>query len=367
MINEERKIGVLTWHYYLNYGSMLQTYALVRTLRSLGFNARVLNYHNPKFGKVSKVKNLIKKTIGLIPRKFLISSLNKIYFPKDRFRKFFKETSLVYSAEELKTQAAKFDTIICGSDQIWAPNVFNPIYFLNFVSDKQKKISYAASIGLNNVPDNLTKEYSKLLKRFDYISVRESKGKEIIKEISGRNAEVVLDPTLLVESKCWSTLAIKPKIQNPYIFCYFLKKDHKYRDAVYQFAKTKGYNVIGLSASINDTDWMEVLDDKTIGPREFLGLIKNAEVVCTDSYHGTIFSLLFHRPFITLERFSKNDYICQNSRLDQLIDYFSIRDSIVKCTSDTVLELSIPDWNKFETTLANLRKSSIEFIEKSLS
>lgn len=365
-MESRKKIGIITWHYYTNYGSMLQTYALVKTVRSLGYDARVLNYHNPKFGHVSSFKTIIKNILGIIPRTLLSHGLQKLYFPKDRFKKFFKETTLVYSTEQLYRQCKDFNAIICGSDQIWAPNVFNPVYFLDFVPNGKLKISYAASIGLNNIPENLKNEYKKLLSRIDFISVRESRGKVIIKEICGLDSTVVLDPTLLVRKEDWSELSIAPQFYEPYIFCYFLRDDHKYSDAVKKFAREHKTKVIGISLRKQDKDWMEILDDRYVGPREFLGLIDNASVVITDSYHGTIFSLLFHTQFITFERFNDDETICQNSRLNQLIDNFSIAKNVVKCNQDTVLEINDIQWEDIDDNLSYLREKSLTFLKNSL-
>lgn len=367
MKNNKIKIGIITWHYYNNYGSMLQTYALIKTLRDQGNDARVLNYRNLKFGKVPAIKNIVKSVCIHFQEKFIKKHIPIVYFPNDRFRQFFNETRLVYTGEELQKQCKNFDVIICGSDQIWAPNVFNPIYLLDFVPDGITKISYAASIGLNYIPEKLKAQYFNLLRRFDSISVRESTAQKLIRQFNGIESTLVLDPTLLVDSNHWSSIAAAPSITGPYIFCYFLKEDHKYKDAVKSYSDKTGIKIIGISACKHDGEWMETLNEKTIGPKEFIGLIKDAHSVITDSYHGSIFSLIFHKNFITFQRFSSDDKICQNSRINQLNDYFDIDDNMIDCNQKSILNPKGLDWDKFEDKLYQLRLKSVNYIKESLS
>ena len=366
MTTAPKKIGLVTWHYYTNYGSMLQTYALLKTIRSLGYQCEVLNYHNPKFGKVSTFKSLIKSLVSLLPSNMVRQKLPNLYFPRDRFRKFFHETPIVYKKEELTELCDKYDAVVCGSDQIWAPNIFNPVYFLNFVPNNKLKISYAASIGLNEIPKHLIEDYRFLIERINCISVREAKGKEIIKNISDRDVSVVLDPTLLVDEREWSKISTSPQVKSPYIFCYFLNENHEYQISVKKLAKANSLKLIGWSARKEDNQYMELIDDQRIGPQEFLGLIKNSEAVLTDSYHGTIFSLLFHRPFLTFERFKRSDILCQNSRINQLKEYFNLQKQIIECGAISDLNIQLVNWVDFENRLQSLRDKSILFLKNAL-
>ena len=237
---------------------------------------------------------------------------------------------------------------------------------MDFVPDSKLKISYAASIGLNQIPEALKPDYKRLLNRIDYISVRESKGVELVKEVSGRDATLVLDPTLLLNVTEWKKIAINPIDSTPYLFCYFLKNDHRYTEAIKRLAEKKGLKVKGISTRHEDKEWMEVLDEHQNGPREFVGWIKNSNLVITDSYHGTIFSLLFNRPFITIERFEDQDIINQNSRINQLKDYFGINDNIVKCNEKTELTVNKVDRELIEYKLLELREKSLGFLKYTL-
>ena len=260
-----------------------------------------------------------------------------------------------------------FDTIICGSDQIWAPNVYNPIYMLDFVPDNINKVSYAASIGLESIPDEMVENYKKYIGRIYHISVREEKGKEILKNQCGIESTVVLDPTLLLPKEEWDKLKKKSTIKEKYIFCYFLKKDHQYKELVKDFAKKNDYAIYGVSDNANDSSWMQTFDFRTVGPQEFIGLIESAQCIFTDSYHGTIFSMIYHKPFLLFEKFTSNDTICQNSRIEQLRTYFGIDKNIVRADSINTIEIAQVNYDEFESALAKLREGSRSFLKQALN
>ena len=220
-------------------------------------------------------------------------------------------------------------------------------------------------VGLNEIPIDLVQTYKKLLMRFQSISVREKQGACLLYQTCGIKSEVVLDPTLLVKVENWERIEKKIKRNDRYIFCYFLNKNHKYKVPVQKYAKKKNIEVIGCSANADDADWMTMLG-KEIGPSEFLWLIHHAETVFTDSYHGTIFSLLYHKQFITFERFENTDKICQNSRIYQLDDYFGLSQRIVRIKEDTDIFIDDFDYCLFDQRLNELRNSSMDYLQKAL-
>ena len=354
-----KKVGILTWHYYSNFGSALQAYALQETLKDVDVCPQFINYRNPKYGTISPFRVLVRYMLGkILPQKFYSPY---IFFQKD----YFKETKLTQNLEEAKKLCAEMDAVVCGSDQIWAPNAFNSLYMADFEGDNTQRISYAASVGLNDIPDDKAEIYTKLLAKFSDISVREDAGKELLREKCGADAKVVLDPTLLRDVSDYRKIEKKPFVmpEEKYVFCYFLNKDHSYRERVEKYAKERGLTVCGISARAADKEWMQLLP--TIGPREFLYLISNADKVITDSYHGTVFSLLYHKDFATLERFSAEDPICQNSRIYQLRDVYGLADRIYPAQKEIE---DIPyDYEKFEQILAEKRQASIAFLKEALS
>ena len=357
-----KKIGMITWHYYNNFGSALQAYALQQAIKSLGYDCQIINYRDRKFGNTHFVKI---KMMALISK---LKIMKQYCFPFIEFQeKYLSQSKVFQDPNRLGNVSKIYDAVVCGSDQIWAPNVFDPVYMLQFVPEQTKKISYAASVGLNDIPEHLIKEYNKLLQRFSSISVREKQGGDLLKEKCSIDSELVLDPTLLIPFDHWEKIehGISISKNKPFIFCYFLNHEHKYKESVEKYAKQAHVEIIGVSSNQNDGVWMNILPNN-IGPREFLWLIHNAEAVFTDSYHGTIFSLIYHKDFVTFERFDASDEICQNSRISQLADYFNIGNRIINIKQTESISIKEVDYFEFERELTKYRELSITFLREAL-
>lgn len=355
------KIGIFTWHYYQNFGSALQCFALQSILESMGEDVKVINYRNPKFGSVNIFKEnicyILAPILQCVSKRFKLSNL---LFRK----KYINETRLVRTSEEICEISKHFDVIVYGSDQIWAPNLLNTIYLGEHVDSTVRKISYAASIGLNNIPDNLLPTYKYLLGSFYKIGIREQEGKDLIKAKCDMDSTVVLDPTLMLDVQIYSNMQRKVNgIKQPYLFCYFLNTEHHYKDRVQKYAYKHNLQIIGVSDQTTDNEWMTRLTG--LGADQFLWLINHAETIMTDSYHGSIFSLLFHKNLWIFQRFDEENPICQNSRIRQLNTYFNLSSRIIY--GESTVEESLPiDYEYFESKLNRLRASSIDFLRNAL-
>lgn len=360
-----KHIGIITWHYYDNYGSALQAYALQTAIDKMNYKSQIINYRNPAFGKAKKSTDFLKALINNISPYFGEKFNKRFSYPFISFRyKYLNETKLIYDELILSKIAKRFDYIICGSDQIWAPNVFNPVYMINFADGKNtKKISYAASIGLNSIPNELINKYKDLLSDYSAISVREEIGKKILFKSCNIDSTVVADPTLLLTASDYRSIQKSVKTEGQYIFCYFLNSNNNYKSVVRRYAETHGFRVYGFSAKESDYAWIS--NEKRLGPSEFLWLIDNSEGVFTDSYHGTIFSLLFHKKFWTFRRFSEEDPICQNSRIDQLCKVFPIKNRIISVTS-IPNDCIDTDYSEFENALKKYKELSLRFLKEAL-
>lgn len=358
------QIAILTWHYYNNFGSALQAYALQEAVKKINPNVEVLNYQNKLYsGKpimrvIQKIDFLYNIVCSLFHRK---RSYKFYHFRK----KYLHQTRLLQSADALKNVVTKYHSVIVGSDQIWAPNVFNPIYMLDFVDGKEtRKISYAASIGLENIPDELSTAYKDLLSDFSFISVRESQGKKLLNDKCSIEARVVLDPTLLIDVEQYKKIMLPVNlIDEKYVFCYFLNENNDYRKQVEDYAKRNGLKIFGFSANPKDDDWLNSLS--TLSPLEFLWVVDKAKAVFTDSYHGTIFSLLFHKEFFVFERFANNNPICQNSRIRQLCGTFNISERIL-ANGKNYAQCKEYEYGDFEKRLMEEKKRSLDFLREAL-
>lgn len=318
-----KKIAIMTWIHYPNYGSILQAFALKTYLTNLGYDVELINYCpkkqyvidlNSKKYNAKKVKEYIKNRS--IKRN--LDLLNREHVFNEFIKENLKLTKRCETDSQLATLNKEFDYFICGSDQIWSPIVFDKKYFLNFVEEPHKMIAYAPSMGGSSIQDaNVFNEMKKLISRFSNISIREEQGKEIIKNMINIDVPVVCDPTMLLSKEEWNSIAAERKLNKKYVVAYFLGDSKFYWKYLEELDK-KGYDILLIPTKhYHYNKKYKVIEN--LSPNEFLEIIKGAEATITDSYHGTIFAHLFEVPFLTLQRFKNSDYHEQNSRLITLL------------------------------------------------
>lgn len=226
------------------------------------------------------------------------------------------------------------DIFVSGGDQIWNPYVTIPGFMLDFVPKEKNKISYGTSVGVKTIPSTYIETYKKYLARYNAISVREEQSAIALQPILNKHVDVVLDPTLLFSGKEWSFLmseAVLDKeiLKEPYILAYFVGTRKDYWKYLSKIKKETGYNVIVVP--INDQAYLNDFKKYVkVSPAEFLLLIKNAEIICTDSFHATVFSILFGKEFYTLKRFSDSNSKGQNGRLEYLLSKYGLSDRLIK-------------------------------------
>lgn len=334
------KIATLTWYRGNNYGSILQAYALPTVVRRMGYECEILAY------TPTKAENWKMKIKNRAFREFIEYKVNelcmKISHHKvdasagqlqvfDAFRKEQMQISPICSTtEQLKATNMRYDAFICGSDQIWNPSVFDPVYFLSFVPETHRKIAYAPSLGVSQIPAYIRNDMVKVVSRFSMLSVREQKGADLLHELTGLQAKVVVDPTLLLTKTQWESIAkpVDNETKEPYLFCYFLSKNKAYMDHARRIAAQWGLKIRMLP--MVSTDFARPETIKTpIGPAEWITLIQNADFVLTDSFHCTVFSIIFERSFYSLQRFADNDIKSQNSRVYQLLQSSLLKDRLL--------------------------------------
>lgn len=304
-----KKIGIVTFHRAYNYGAMLQAVALQDYL-SQNYDVKIINYKDKIIENRYKLVRWEKMSL-----KNIIINVGRILLSKKRlkrqssFKNFFtnnlKITKEYTTEEEIINNYPKFDYYITGSDQVWNPEITNGvsnIYTLNFGDDRIKRISYAASFGIENIDDKYLEDFKEKLKRIDYFSVREKTAVNLLKNITKKKSCEVLDPTLLVTKDYWdkkiknlNTKAEKEK----YILCYQLDTNDEYTKIANYLSKYYGYKIIHFNP-INKYYKKVLRSAYTNGPLEFINLIKNAEYVIVTSFHGTVFSTLFHKKFLVI-------------------------------------------------------------------
>lgn len=382
-----KKIGIVTPFKVPNYGTKLQAYAISNYITSISAESvEIINYNPSRdkrfitlIRKIFSVKLNVARLRKLLNKRKIESFVDSSMLKKrnmsiNAFDKLYVLSKPISSFAGLQQASKEYGCLICGSDQIWLPgNLRDKYYTLEFNSDSEvKKGSYAASLGVEKIDEKYKNAYKVFLSKLDFISVRESVGKALLENIcSNKSISWVCDPTFLLSKDQWLSLEQKPEIIDnigaKYIFCYFLGTDETPRKTVYEYAKKNGFKILSVAnfkgfckADVTMTDVQ--LYDLTVN--EFLYLINHAELVCTDSMHATIFSIIFENNFATFERFNKKDTDSRNSRIYSLLNIMGLESRLVE--SDASVPGGGIDYNVVRSRKnAYIEKSKI-FIEKEI-
>lgn len=383
-----KKAGLCVRYDCDNFGSMLQILATQEAIKKVGWDYEIIRYDkrtplfyitnvtrifNPYFmkGKIEtfdknrRLKKYPKISKGNITRNKYIANFRQQYICP---------YSYVYKGySNLTKGVANYDAVVVGSDQLWTPaGIKSKFYNLLFVPDNIVKISFATSFGVGEIPKSQKRITKKYLERIDSISVREIRGAEIIKELTGRDATIAIDPTLLFSGEEWRNMFPEARvIKEPYILAYFLGNNNEHRDAVEQLKKDTGLKIVTIPFMdmFVERD-LEFGDQKLfdVGPIEFLNLIRGAEYICTDSFHGSVFSILNHKQFITFYRTNSNDKQTRNSRIDSLLTILDLerrkynKNRNIREAIDETIEFSNVD-----LILAKQREITMRFLDESLN
>lgn len=384
-----KKIGLCICYSVKNYGSMLQAFATQEFIEMSGLDFEIIRYQKKKdFNFV--VKSLFKlfnsnfrKEVFRILKYSTALKKNPNLFKniKIRNKKFesfekesFKNLSEVCSTfDELKNIGKKFNGYLVGSDQLWLPaGLSTNFYNLNFVDKKNTKISYGTSFGVSKIPFYQKKRTAEFLNRIDFLSVREQKGQEIIKKLTNKNAKLVVDPTLLFTKNEWLKLIPNEKIiEEKYIFVYFIGKNIDYRKIANELKEKTQLKIVVLRHIDEYIKFDENFGDFApfnVGPKEFVNLIRNAEYICTDSFHGSVFSILNEKKFIVFNRFSDSSINSTNSRIDSLTNILTLQNRRFNKNLNFFEQINFPiDYKTVNQKLSELRNSSIEFLNQAFS
>ena len=365
-----KKIGIFTWYKGTNYGSILQATALSSVIKSLSYDAIMINYldkgnydsENAPYYSISKLFNKI------IEKLFRKKNDYRRLEECDKFvRKYLDETSTVDSWVELRQISESFDGVICGSDQIWSPLCYDDNNYLPFVNS-EKKMAYCPSLGSTEICNSeIAERMKKQISGFKHISVREKTGAEIIKKLTGKSPEVVLDPTLLLNKNEWANLVcLKEKKDEEIVFCYLLGPYKRYRSILKKIVKNIKQDICIVCDSYHGSD-NHIKKIEGVGPQQFLQLINNSKFFITDSFHGTAFSVSFHTPFLSLARFDDDDNHNQNSRIIDFLSDIDLLDYFIYPNQNKIhLNFDI-NFLKADLYLARMRESSKEYLKKALN
>ncbi|MDQ0149538.1 polysaccharide pyruvyl transferase family protein [Eubacterium multiforme] len=369
------KIGIITYHHHYNYGTMLQALALQKAIENLGFESEIIDFKQNNTLSIRELLLLRLKRSSVYLRQlkkyYLLGKSKKIFNERNNLFEEFYKTELhvgknkYNSTRALMDNPPKYDAYIVGSDQTWNPYVAGrpEAFYLPFVDNDFLKGSYGPSLAVNNLNYAQKQFLRERLNKFSFISCRERTGTELIKEIVQKPVTTVLDPTLLLDKKEWDKFCEDKQLNSPYILTYFLGENKLHRKIVKELSERLSVNIIAIP-----TTYLE-LENKKIekiyaGPRQFLNLIKNAMIICTDSFHGTMFSINYEKNFYSFCKMDSNDKKSENSRLQDILEEFKLGNRLISKTPDKIENI---DYEKVNKILNKRRQESKEFLVNMLS
>lgn len=349
-------LGIITFHRALNYGAVLQAYALQHFLTEIDIDSKIIDYrceeieyfYKPiKANPIKNIKKFLKEccfyTCNKNKRKKFMNFLNKNLLL----------TKKIDTEESLLNLNALFDCFITGSDQVWNNRWtgLDGAFFLNFAESK-KKNSYAASFGFSSVPQECEKKYREYLSDFNFLSVRELDGVGIVENLTGKSAVVSIDPTCLISREEWISVAKLPK-EKDYVLLYLLEQSSYLEGIAKELAARKGIKVITIADGFKRK--RDIKKYGFLGPDEFLGLFHNARYIVTNSFHGLMFSVIFRKEFyISYQQYSG----APNSRLRNFIVNYHLEGRVLS-ENQPLFEAKI-DYDEIESMI----KSSKEYSKK---
>ena len=365
-MNETEKIAILTFAYSDNSGSVLQAFALKTTIENLtGSVVETINYQKPGGLSPKLGKNVFCKPIKKWNRKKIRYWIRKIFLFRYWIGKSwkFQKEHLNYNSltplkrDQLAKVSADYGKIVVGSDQVWnyRSNQVDETFFLDFVDEDRKKVSYAASFGGSTINDEFVEKYGPLLKRFFAASVRELSGQALFRKATGKDAELVLDPSLLFTGSDWEQYIVRPT-EERFIVIYTLENNRELFQLAEDYAAQHSCSIVKLYRSRRvDPKGKEI---GVVSPGEWMGFIKYADAVFTNSFHGVCFSINFHKQFWTYLRNNEN-----NARITSLLQIVDLKDRIVSDSNESGSDI---DYEKVDLILREKREESIRYLKRAL-
>ncbi len=372
-----KKVGISTVYKGYNYGSALQAFATKKILAKLGYTGEIINVSGSLVkGRDVRLKKLFVMALRTMAHpviskrsvKAYSSSISQQYSDETKqlfeafFNDYIKADSFSMRTLTKIAKSQEYGAFICGSDQIWNSGAVyvDPQYYLRYAPE-HKRIAFASSFGRDFVPEYNKKKIKKYISQIPYLSAREKSGTDIINNLTGKTAPCLLDPTLVLSGQVWEeTFGLNDfKPNKEYVLAYFLNEPtEKAGDFIKRLAKENRCEIIALPYDREKADWFDKAE--SAGPIEFLKFVKNAKFVCTDSFHGTAFSINLKTPFYTFERDYGNAEN-QSTRVASLLELVDMEERF------NPIEPLLSDFTKCEEVLERERKKALEYLKKSLN
>lgn len=358
------KVAIITFHRAINYGAVLQAYALQEAIRKKGHDCIILNYFCPTMEAYTAPFNMFEKEPNI--KNYIIAGIKTPFrlIRKIRFYNFSKKyMRLSKPIKNLHEMDFDYDCFITGSDQVWNDYLTgnDMSYFLDFVNLDNKKMSYAACFGYELLPEELKKNYKMYLSKFNKISVRDEVSKKIIHELLRDKKEifVTVDPTLLWTGDFWGKFR-KSNSKGKYILIYSLNQEIGLMKCARELSEKYSMDILYICNDIFEIKkYSYVKHIFSPKPEDFLSLIANAEYVVTNSFHGTVFSLVFHRKFYCETQYGSK----KNKRIEDLLEKIGCTDRIINNMGEVKEQNDMICWKTIDDKIESMRNDSLEYLE----
>lgn len=371
-----KKVGICTVYTGFNYGSALQAAATKNILRQLGYHGDIIKLSGSLIaGRDIRIKKMISLGWNLLRNlpqahtvirtyagnnKTLSSESNAAF--TDFYNQYIQPVMVTESRLKKSAQSDEYTAFLCGSDQVWNASTYyvDPFYYLSF-TPKHKRIAFAPSFGRSFIPERNKKKILSNIAQIPWLSVREESGGKLIRELLNREAQVLLDPTLVLDKEAWSAaLSLSAMSEDKkYALAYFLDEPSKKAKKMLRELSAAGFTILSLPYE-RQGDWFDRC--VSAGPREFLQYVLGADVICTDSFHGTAFSVNFEKEFYVFEReYGGADN--QSSRVTSLLERIGL---MGRFNRDSVSDKEI-DYTFCRTVLETEREKSRQYLRNALN
>lgn len=358
------KVGMLTYHRAHNYGGVLQCYALSKKVQSLGHEVKVIDYSCEFFNKQYKKYSLTN--LPSLKKMAAIALYNgNVKYNGDNFNEFVKERlplTETYTKSNLHSLDGEYDVFLTGSDQVWSPfcSGFDRTYFLDFVNSS-RKCAYAASFGVSSIPDSYTKTYQELLRDFEYVTVREKSGVELFNRFTGRNADVTLDPTLLLNKSEWAELVHRKYANRKYVLVYMIAESKNTLALARSIGKKNNLEVIYITDRLFKRKDVTTLSKNSV--EDWLSLFYCAEYIVTNSFHGIAFSINFNKDFYVQFLPGKAK---TNTRIENILQEFNLIDRLLDPEVTDITPEKVGDYPSINIKLDEHRVHSTSRLKETL-
>lgn len=334
------KIGIVTFHDADNFGAMLQSYGLQSSLQKLDAQSCFLDFPSVK-------------SSSEVPSSPLMQRILQHREKRQKLFADFRDTYLNCDAFD-EGQEKDYDLFIAGSDQVWNPEITECAgkYLLTF-APAEKRCAYAASFGTPELPESCAEYFAKELSQFRHISVREKSGVDLVRKLTGAEAHVNIDPSMLVKASDWEKMMAEPKTDKPYLLLITVQNDMNLLRTATQMAQERGLELKVISASFFPPLGFQPWSDVSV--TDWLRLVHDAEAVISSSFHGLVFSILFHKEFYSNPLVS--GLADRNSRVTELMETLGISERPAGVAAEPV------DWEHVENRLSSLRDEAEEYLK----